>query len=164
MKTTIRILLAAGVIIGLTAMDAAAQATANASLTVNATVSSRAKLTLDAAAITFGDADPDVVPSISATTLNVGVKARKAVGNVTLSVVADGPLTSGGDTIALTNLTWTVTGAGFVTGTMAITDQSLATFGSSGNFTGTQTYVLANSWTYATGNYSATITYTLTAP
>ncbi len=165
MKTTIRILLAAGVIVGLTAMDAAAQVTDSATLTVNASVSSRAKLTLDAASITFADADPDTFPTITATALNVTVKARKASGNVTLAVAADGPLTSGSDTIALTKLTWTAGGdPGFVGGTMATTDQSLAAFTASGNFAGTQTYVLANDWTYATGNYTATITYTLTVP
>jgi hypothetical protein len=34
----------------------------------------------------------------------------------------------------------------------------------SGNQTGTQTYSLANSWTYATGTYTAALTYTLTVP
>jgi hypothetical protein len=166
MKTTIRILLAAGIIVGLTAMDAAAQVTANATLTVNASVSSRAKITLGAASITFADADPDVSPTITATGLSVDVKARKASGNVTLAVAADGPLTSAAsDTIALTNLTWTASGdPGYVAGTMSTSDQTLGTFAASGNFSGTQTYQLTNSWTYATGDYSATITYTLTVP
>ena len=34
----------------------------------------------------------------------------------------------------------------------------------SGSRTDTQVYSLANSWDYATGTYSATITYTLTVP
>jgi hypothetical protein len=164
MKTSIRILLAAGVIIGLTAVNASAQASANATLTVNASVNSKAKLTLSAATISFADADPDVTPTISATALDVAVKARKGTGNVTLAVKADGPLTSGSDTIALTNLTWSATGSGFAAGAMATSDTSLGTFSASGNFLGTQTYKLANSWAYATGSYSATITYTLTVP
>ena len=42
--------------------------------------------------------------------------------------------------------------------------QRVASWVSSGSWTGTQTYGLLNSWTYATGTYSTTLTYTLTAP
>ena len=164
MKRFIRIMLAAGVIVGLTAMDAAAQVTDTANLSVNATVSSRAKLTLGTASITFADSDPDTVPSITVAPINLTVKARKASGSVTVSVVASADLTSGTDTIGISNLTWTATGSGYVAGTMALTDQSLASFANSGSYAGTQTYALANSWTYATGSYSTTVTYTLTVP
>ena len=33
-----------------------------------------------------------------------------------------------------------------------------------GTHNGTQTYTLVNSWNYVTGNYTTTLTYTLTAP
>ena len=42
--------------------------------------------------------------------------------------------------------------------------QTVASFPGSGTATGTQSYTLDNSWTYATGNYLATLTYTLSAP
>ena len=84
---------------------------------------------------------------------------------MTVTVLADGDLTSGGDTIGISFLTWTVGGAGFVAGTMSdAVAQSLASFTGPGNRGGTQTYALTNSWDYAIGNYSATITYTLTVP
>lgn len=166
MKTFFRLTLAAALLVGLTAVNAAAQATQSASVTVNATVSSKAKLTIDAAAVAFADADPDVTAILTAApVLGITVKSRTSAGSTaTLAVKADGDLTSGGDTIAIDQLTWTVTGAGFAAGTMATSDVGLGSFDNSGNFGGTQTYQLVNSWGYATGAYSATITYTLTVP
>ena len=49
-------------------------------------------------------------------------------------------------------------------GTMGTTATSLGSWTGGGNAAGTQTYQLANSWNYRTGIYTATITYTLTAP
>ncbi len=98
--------------------SAFAQQTANASIAVTANVNAKAKLTLGTAAITFADADPDVVPTFTSAPVSVDVKARTtAAGNVTLTVLASGDLTSGSDTIAVSNLTWTVTGGGFQPGT-----------------------------------------------
>ncbi len=144
-----------------------AQATDTKTLNVSATVSARAKLTLSSAAVSFADADPDLTPSIVATPLTVDVKTRTAAAsNVTLTVLAGGDLMSGSDPIAITNLTWTASGAGVSGGTMSKT--TAVTFGTwtgSGNHLGlTQTYALANSWAYATGSYGAVVTYTLTAP
>ena len=154
-----------GVMVGLAA-PAQAQATANGSLSVTATVSAKAKLTLSAASITFADADPDVTPSITAAGVDVDVKARtSAAGSVTLTVLASGDLASGGNTIAVSNLTWTSAGSGFVNGTSNKTvAQPVGSWTGSGNPTGTQTYALANSWTYVTGTYTVTLNYTLTAP
>jgi hypothetical protein len=148
------------------AAPAHAQATANGSVNVTANVSAKAKLTLGAASITFADADPDVTPSISAAALSVDVKARtSASGSVTLTVLASGDLASGGDSIAVGNLTWTATGSGFQAGTSnKTTAQTVGGWTGSGNPSGTQTYALANSWSYATGTYTVTLNYTLTAP
>ena len=44
------------------------------------------------------------------------------------------------------------------------TAQAVASWVSSGSWIGTQSYTLANAWTYATGTYSTTLTYTLSAP
>lgn len=144
----------------------AQSATATATVAVTANVNAKAKLTLGAGSVTFADATPDVTPIISASAINVDVKARTAAaGNVTLTVLASQDLTSGTDVIPIANLTWTVTGGGFAAGTMnKTTAQSLGSWTGSGTFSGAQTLQLANNWAYNTGSYSATITYTLTAP
>ena len=155
--------------LGLVMMTAPAFAASDAkNLTVNAAVSARAKLTLGSAAINFPDADPDVTPSIGATEspVSVNVKIRTgASSNVTLDHQAAGPLVSGGDNIAISNVTWTATGAGYVAGTMSSSaPQSAGAWTGSGDRTGTFSYLLANSWSYAAGSYTASSTYTLTAP
>ncbi len=144
-------------------------ATATQNLTINATVAARATLTLGSATINFPDADPDAVPSIGASENPVSVTARVRTGRTstpTLTVLAGGDLTSGSDTIPISNVTWTAGGAPFVGGTMsAATAQSAATFSTgSGSYSSTFSYYLANSWAYNTGSYTATVTYTLTAP
>jgi hypothetical protein len=164
MKTLSRLTVAAA-IVGLTAATAAAQAVQN--VNVNANVNSRAKLTVDGGPVAFADADPDVTPSIAAGALTVRVKARTGgAASPTLTVIADDDLISGSDAIAIDNITWTVGGtAGFVGGTMDKTvAQTLGSWTGSGNHSDSQIYSLANSWDYATGAYSATITYTLTVP
>jgi hypothetical protein len=143
-------------------------ATATSNITMTATVSNTALLSVSLAALTFPNSDPDTVPSIAATegAVTITAKAKTSAGStVTLTLLAGTDLTSGVDTIAISNMTWTVGGAGFVAGTMSmITAQPVASWTNSGNRTGTQTFALANSWSYPTGTFSATATYTLTAP
>ena len=147
---------------------AALAATSTQNLTINATVAATAKLTLGTNTINFPDADPDTTPSIVATENPVNVTAKVKTGGAstaTLTVLAGGNLTSGSDTIAIGNVTWTATGAGFVPGTMNMaTAQSAGSWTGSGNRSGSFSYFLANSWAYQTGSYTATTTYTLTAP
>lgn len=145
----------------------AAQATDTKIVTVNATVAATAKLTLSSLVVNFPDADPDLTPSITVAPITVDAKAKTgAAQHVTLTVLADQDLTSGGNTIAITNITWIVSGGGLIAGTMdRVTAQPLGDWVGSGNHSGnTQTYSLANSWAYATGAYVAHVTYTLTAP
>jgi hypothetical protein len=143
-------------------------ASTTGTLNIGATVSSTAKLALGAASISFANADPDTTSSITASPDPVTVTAKAkttTAGNVTLTVVTGGDLTSGSDTIAITNVTWTAGGAGFVAGTMdKTTPQSAGSWTGSGNRSGTFSYALANSWAYATGSYTATATYTLSCP
>jgi len=81
-----------------------------------------------------------------------------------LTVLANGDLVSGGDTITIGNVTWTATGTGFVDGTVSkTTAQTLASGAGNVNRTGQQSYFLANSWNYKTGAYSQTVVYTLIA-
>jgi hypothetical protein len=166
MRSGIRVLAAAAAFVGFSSVPVFAQQSATDTVTVSAVVAATAKLTLSSNTVSFADADPDTTPSISAAALTIGAKAKTSGGSaVTLTVQADGPLTSGGDTIAESNLTWTVTGSGFAAGTMSSASAvSLGSWTNSGNRSGTQTYVLANSWSYATGNYTMTVTYTLSAP
>jgi hypothetical protein len=148
------------------AAPAAAQQTATGTVNVTANVAARARLTLGAASITFNDADPDVTPSLTATAITIDVMARTgAASNVTLTVQSNGDLTTGSDTIPISNLTWTVGGdAGFQAGTAAAADVTLGSWTGGGARSGTQTYALVNSWDYAIGTYTATLTYTLTSP
>ena len=144
--------------------SAFAQASANGSISVTANVAAQAKLTLGTASITFADADPDTTPTMTSSAVNIDVKAR-ASGAVTLTVLASGDLTAAGGTIPISNLTWAATGSGFVAGISdKTTAQTVGSWGVSGNPSGTQTYSLPNSWTYATGTYTVTLNYTLTAP
>ena len=72
---------------------------------------------------------------------------------------------SGSNTIAISNVTWTATGTGFRAGTMSrTTSQLVGRWTGSGTRTGTLSFFLANSWSYATGNYTQRVTFTLTAP
>jgi hypothetical protein len=152
----------------LAAPSAAQAATATQNLTINATVAARATLTLGAGTINFPDSDPDTVPSIAAAENPVSVTARIRTGSgntPTLTVAASGPLTSGGDTIAISNVTWTAAAAPFIGGTMNTVAQSAATFAAgSGTYTSSFSFFLANSWAYNLGAYTASATYTLTAP
>lgn len=142
-------------------------ATAGATVTVSATVNAKAKLTVGSGSVTFNDADPDVTPLLTATgAVSLDVKARTgSASSVTLTVQSGGDLTNlSSDTIPIASLTWTATGTNFVAGTMGTTAVSLGSWTGGGNFSGSQTYKLLNSWSYTTGTYTATITYTLTAP
>jgi hypothetical protein len=148
----------------LVSTSAFAQANANASVAVTANVAAKAKLTLGPTSIVFADADPDAVPVKTATAVTIDVKAR-ASGAVTLTVLASGDLVSGSNTIGISNLTWAATGSGFQDGVSnKTTAQTVGSWGVSGSPSGTQTFSLPNSWTYATGTYTVTLNYTLTAP
>jgi hypothetical protein len=146
---------------------ALAQQTATASIAVTANVNAKAKLSLGLASITFADADPDVTPLYTSAPVSVDVKARTTNGgNVMLTVLASGPLTSGSDTIAIGTLTWAATGTGFTASgnNNSLTAQTLGQWSGSGNPSGSHTLSLPNLWTYNTGTYTVTLNYTLTAP
>jgi hypothetical protein len=142
-------------------------ATDQQTLTVNATIADKAKLTLGVGAINFPDADPDSVPSVAAPENPVSVTVKAHTGNsstVTLTVQANGDLDSGGGTIAISNVTWTASGSGFAAGTMDTSPVAAGSWTGSGNRSGSFSYFLANSWSYPKGNYTQTVVYTLTAP
>lgn len=135
----------------------------------NYSISARAKLTITPGTVNFPDADPTNVPLVSANEnpLAVTVKFRKDPStSVTATLVCQGgPLTSGGDSIAASNVTWTATGTGFVNGTLSSsTPQTVGSWTDSGSYAGNLNLRLGNLWSYATGTYTGSITFTLTAP
>jgi len=164
--STVKAAAAVGVFSALSATTVYAQATAPGTVNVTVNVAAKAKLTLGSASIAFADADPDTTATLTAPSLSIDVKARTtAAGNVTLTVLAGGDLVSGTSTILIGNLAWTTLGAGFVAGNSnKTTAQSVGSWTGSGTRTGSQVYTLPNSWTYATGTYTATLNYTLSAP
>ncbi len=161
--------IAIGVVAGLlaTSHDARA-ASVNRTLTGNITIVALAKLAISPSSLSFSDSNPDTVPSLPASggALTVTAKGLTTLGStITLTVLANDDFRSGVDTIGIAALTWSAAGSGFVGGTMSKTvAQTVGSWVNSGDRTGTQSYALANSWSYATGTYTMTLTYTLTAP
>lgn len=159
-------LLVAALLLGATSVADAA--TDTETLIINATVAARANLEINPTTINFPDADPDLVDPISANENPVSVSAKVRTGSggaVTLVCLANGDLQSGTDTIDITNVTWTATGAGYVNGTMSDgAPQMVGSWTGSGNRSGTLDFFLANSWDYDVGNYTQTVDYTLSAP
>ncbi|MFZ0929254.1 MAG: hypothetical protein WAN11_11675 [Syntrophobacteraceae bacterium] len=141
---------------------------------VNASSTCSATLTINTASISFPNADPGVVPNIPANENPVSVTANVQIDDgstATLTALAGGDLVSGSDKIAINNVSWTVTGSagntgGLVAGTLSKDNPVLAgSWTQSGTYTtGSFLFFLANSWSYATGTYSQTVTYTITAP
>jgi len=119
--------------------------------------------------ISFSDADPDTTPSITAPTVTVNYQVTgNKNGNWLITVISGNDLLSGSTAIPITNVTWTATPAPpFQPGTMSKTIQQTVAAGA-GNVsttrTGTVVFSLANSWSYNVGTYSATFTFTMTAP
>ncbi len=136
-------------------------------ITVTANIAAVGKLTVDQTTLTFDAADPDGQPSVPANegALNISAKVRGSSSLPwRLTVVASGVnMTSGSNTIPVNRLTWTVTGAAYVAGTVGAVASNVATQTGSGTYDGTQTYAMVNDWAYATGAYTTTLTYTLIA-
>lgn len=137
-------------------------------VSASANIAAIAKLSVTPASLLFLDADPDLVPSIPSSNgpITITAKARSSPGGqVTLTMLADDDLRSGMETVPVGALKWTATGDGFVGGTASRTSSQLvAAWNSSGARTGIQTFNLDNSWERATGTYTVTLVYTLTAP
>jgi hypothetical protein len=135
--------------------------------TLNASLTGIARLSLSSSAITFPDSDPDTVPQIVASPgpITITAKARATLGGaVALTVQASDDLRSGLDTIPAGHITWTTTGTGFVDGTLSATASStVGSWVNSGVHSGTVTFRFLNLWTYATGTYTMTMTFTLSA-
>ncbi len=137
-------------------------------LTVNAAVRGRAKLTITPLTINFPDRDPDLVSRIAATENSVTVSSRMRTTSNELSFLiclANGDLQSGASAIPISNVTWQASGAGYNNGTMSSAIPQVAgSWRGSRSRSGAFDYYLANSWSTNVGNYAQTVVYTLIVP
>jgi hypothetical protein len=150
-----------------TAAAAAAQSSRSDTVAATFVVTSQAQLSVSAATLTFPNSDPDIVTQVPAAEgpLTITVKSRSTKGSaILLTVQASDDLRSGLATIAVSALTWTASGTGFLAGTMSKTARTVGSWTTTGNATGVLAFRFQNSWTYAAGAYGTTISYTLTVP
>ena len=140
---------------------------------VNADLTSSAQITISPTSISFPNANPGVVQNIPANENPVSVTASIQIEDgkpATLTALAGGDLVSGGNSIAINRVSWTATGSpgtngGLIAGTMnKDTAQLAGSWTQSGTYNGAFSFYLANSWSYATGSYSQTVIYTISAP
>jgi hypothetical protein len=117
---------------------------------------------------TFPLSDPDTVPIIAATPVQITYRIRQNDGPWTLTVLANGDLLAGPASVDISNVTWVATPAPpFQNGVLSKTvAQRLASGTGTVNPArqGQVTFRLANSWTYTAGLYTQTIVFTLTTP
>jgi hypothetical protein len=138
--------------------------------TLTCTIDSAASLTMAEDTVTFDPHNPAAMASIAADENGSSTITSNATtltdSTVTLTVEAGSALTDlTSDTIAADNVTYTCTGAGYVGGTLSSSaPTSVGSWTGPGTHVGAISYFLANSFNYSTGVYTATLTYTLTAP
>jgi len=128
--------------------------------------------TVSPSTISLPDQDPDLYPEVSSA-VNLSVTTRISGMNKNqrwnLDIYSSQNLVSGGNSIPIGNVRWTVTGTDPST-TFYNANLSLNQYITTATNTGDTdqviyfTFYLQNFWTYATGNYLTTITLRLTAP
>ena len=123
-------------------------------------------LQVQPATVTFPSSDPDTVPVIVAASIRVSYIAQGAPNPWTITVRANGNLISGASTIPISNVSWTATPSPpFRNGTLSTVAQTLATGTGLINVDrGDVTFRFVNSWNYTVGNYTQTLTFTLSSP
>jgi hypothetical protein len=140
--------------------------TASATLSVN--LGSHARVAFGSTTVTFPDADPDLVPLVTAVPQSIEITAKARTprnAQVSLTLQAADDLRSGVNTLPATLITWAVTGSGFVPGVLSReTAQAVATWTGSGVHSGTQSFSFENKWTHPPGTYSVTLIYTMSTP
>jgi hypothetical protein len=117
--------------------------------------------------ISFPSNDPDAVPVIAAAPIRVSYIAQGSRQNPwTITIRANGDLISGASTIPLANISWQATPSPpFRNGTLSTVAQTLATGTGFINIArGDVTFRFTNSWNHPVGNYTQTITFTLSSP
>ena len=135
-------------------------------------------VTLTPSTIRFPDASPTTTPVVAATAaVQVAVVVAGATKNETWSVtsLANGDLVNGPWSIASANVTWTALKSGGGCGSCVCmagaasktVPQSVLVGQGNTNANGimcTQSYNLANSWSYAPGAYTQSLTITTSSP
>lgn len=168
-------LLGSALALGLAGSAHAASDTKTVNVTVN--VNAMAKLTLSGAAataITFANADPTTTPLVTQTEapVNVLAQARASAGSeVALTVSAPDLADSSqpGVTIGIQNIEFESTvkdpadPSGPATGAVTTAGVTLGTRTGSGEMTGTVVYRFKNLLSHPVGQFTTTLTYTLTA-
>lgn len=117
--------------------------------------------------ISFPSNDPDAVPVITASPVRVSYIAQGSRQNPwTITIRANGDLISGASTIPIANISWQATPSPpFRNGTLSTVAQTLATGAGLINVErGDVIFRFTNSWNHPVGNYTQTITFTLSSP
>jgi hypothetical protein len=140
--------------------------TASATLSLN--IGSHARVAFASTTLTFPDADPDLVPLVTAMPQSVEITAKARTprnAQVSLTLQAADDLRSGVTTLPAALIRWTATGTGFAPGTLSRTSaQIVATWTGSGVRSGSQSFAFENKWTHPPGTYSVTLVYTMSTP
>ena len=140
--------------------------TASATLSLN--IGSHARVAFASTTLMFPDADPDLVPVITAVPQNIEITAKARTprnAQVSLTLQAADDLRSGVNTLPASLIRWAATGSGFVAGTLnRASAQTVATWTGSGVRNGTQSFAFENKWTHPPGTYSVTLVYTMSTP
>ena len=137
-----------------------------AALVVSSRPASAQLLQVQPTTISFPANDPDTVPVIAAAPIRISYIAQGLRNPWTITVRAEGELMSGATTIPISNVSWQATpNPPFRNGTLSTVAQTLATgTGLISVERGDITFRFVNSWNYTVGNYTQTITFTLSSP
>jgi hypothetical protein len=126
-------------------------------------------LSISPAVITVPSADPDTMPVLTSSPVQVNYRVRQNNRQTwLLTVVANGDLVSGPSTIDISAVSWIASPSPpFQNGTLSKTTAQTVAAGP-GNVanpsTGTLTFRLTNSWTYDAAIYTQTHVFTLSTP
>lgn len=129
----------------------------------------RLELSITPSNFTFPSADPDVTPVVSSPSLTIRCRVLQNQGaQWRVTVLANGDLESGAASIPITLIDWVATPSPpFQNGRLSSAVEQLVASGT-GNanppLTGSITFRLVNSWTYAAGVYTQTFVFTISAP
>jgi hypothetical protein len=117
-------------------------------------------LTLGSSQVRFSDADPATTAVISSTDNPISMAVKfGGQGNWVLTVLANGDLSAGANRIPISSVSWNASGAGFVSGTLSKSQSEVVASGTTDR-SGTLSFRLNNSYSYPTGSYSQSLTFT----
>jgi hypothetical protein len=131
---------------------------------VRPTYGQSVNLTISPTTISFSAADPDLVPLINADfPVHVTIVVSGTTRSWQLILHANGDLAGGGQTIPISNVSWTATSSPpFQNGTLVNNvDQRAASGTGVANQQGDLNFMFMNLWTYRARSYSQTVRFTL---